>query len=310
MNVSARIEHALGDSRHKSKYNLFTIITFTPAIILLTGLFVIPLLFTVNVSLHEATLVRTGSWVGLQNYVNILSTAEFWSALMTGTVFAIGSVAVQLTIGLVISLLINMEFKGSFIARTLAIFPYLIPTVVVMSAWQWMMSPSYGILNQLLVYHEIVTKPIPFFSNSDLALPSLIIVGSWKFTSFVVIILLARLQSIDPIMYEQAKISGASKFQMFRDITLPNLRGAIFLVVLLRSIWMFNHFDLIWLLTKGGPFGVTTNLPVLIYQRAIIRGDLALGSSAAIILFIILLITSAIYFKVFRPSEEVATSTK
>jgi multiple sugar transport system permease protein len=108
-------------------------------------------------------------------------------------------------------------------------------------------------------------------------------------------------------MYEQAKISGASIYQMFRDITLPNLRSAILLVVLLRGMFMFNKFDAVWLLTKGGPLGATETLPVYIYRRTFFEFDLALGSAAAINLFLILAVVATVYFWYFKPSKEVAT---
>jgi multiple sugar transport system permease protein len=291
----------------EQKYNLFTIAALTPALLFLVIMFVIPVVYTIFLSLHEGTLLTTGDWVGLTNYVNLLQDPTFISAFVFGFKFAVVSVLVHLLIGLAIALLINQQFRGSTVARITGLFPYLIPTVIVMTVWSWILSPSHGIVNNLLVHFGIVEDSISFFASTNVVFESLITATSWKYISFAVIILLAKLQTIDDTLYEQAKISGASIVYQFRSITLPNLKSAIFLVVLLRTVWMFNHFDTLWLLTRGGPGSQSTNVPVFVYRNAFIQGDLMVGSAAAIVLFIILLVFAGVYFRVFEPSKEIAT---
>jgi multiple sugar transport system permease protein len=290
-----------------ARKNTFAIITFIPAIILLFGLFVIPTLFTLNVSLYDATVTQNQEFIGTANFINVVSDNGSYNALVNGTIFAVGSVFVHLILGLIFALLLNRDFKWSLGARISALFPYLIPTVIVMTVWDFMLNPSFGFINELLVSIGIIDSGIAFFASSELAMPALIFVNSWKYTAFAVIIILPSLQSIDSSLYESAKVSGANRIQMFRDITLPNIKNALFLVVLLRTIWMFNHFDTIWLLTRGGPFNQTQNLPVFIYKLAIVRGDLGAGSAAALILLAILIIFAFLYFRLFKPSEVVET---
>lgn len=293
------------DRSWNARKNRFAIITFIPAIILLFGLFVIPTLFTLNVSLHDATVIQNQEFIGATNFIDVVTDNGFYNALVNGTVFAVGSVFVHLVLGLIFALLLNRDFKWSLGARISALFPYLIPTVIVMTVWDFMLNPSFGFINELLVSIGIIDSGIAFFASSELAMPALIFVNSWKYTAFAVIIILPSLQSIDSSLYESAKVSGANRIQMFRDITLPNIKNALFLVVLLRTIWMFNHFDIIWLLTRGGPFNQTENLPVFIYKLAIVRGDLGTGSAAALVLLAILVIFAFLYFRLFKPSEVV-----
>lgn len=286
-----------------SRKNIFAVITFAPGILFLIALFVVPTLFTFNVSLHDASVTQNDEFVGVTNYVSGLTNQAFYNAFVNGTVFAVGSVLVHLVLGLVFSLLLNRDFRGSFGARISALFPYLIPTVIVMTVWDFILNPSFGFINEVLTELEVVDSGIAFFASADLAMPALIFVNSWKYTAFAVIIILPSLQSIDESLYESAKISGANRIQMFRDITLPHIKNALFLVVLLRTIWMFNHFDIIWLLTRGGPLNSTENLPVFVYKLAIVRGSLGAGSAVALVLLSILLIFAVAYFRLFQPSD-------
>lgn len=287
-----------------SDLDKFALLVLTPAILFLFVLAIIPILYLIRLSFYTDTLT-TDTWVGLGNYQTLLSSPEFWSALGVGTIFAFGSVVVQLSFGLLLSLMLNRAFRGVSIARTLAIFPYLVTIVIVALIWRFTAGPSLGIFQFWAIDLGLIEEPVPFLALEGLALPIIILVGSWKFTSFSVIILLARLQSIPDSMYEQAKICGASSFQAFRSITLPHLRSAILLVVLLRSIWLFNHFGLMWVLTQGGPGNSTTNVPVYIYERAFAYFDLGSAAAGSIVLFLILLVGAAIYFRVFQPSREV-----
>jgi len=288
--------------------NLFGILFILPAILFLILLALIPVLFALNISIRDMGLFsQSGPIIGLANYVELLGREAFYDAIWTDVVFTVGSIAFQTVAGLLLALALNNNFRGVSLARTLALFPYLVPTIAVALMWKWMLSPVYGVFNSWGVELGILDGSIYFFGEPSLAMPIVIIASSWKFTSFATIIFLARLQSIDERMYEQAKVSGASIYQMFRDITLPSLRSAILLVVLLRGMFTFNKFDVIWLLTKGGPLGRTETLPVYIYRRTFNEYELAIGSAAAMFLFLILSVVAIVYFWYFEPSKEVAT---
>jgi multiple sugar transport system permease protein len=244
------------------------------------------------------------SFVGLENYQALIEDASFWQSLITGIIFAIYSVAIQMVFGVGIALVINEKFRFANIVRTIVLVPYLIPTVAVAIIWEWLLNPNYGVINYILA--NTIGTTVNFFDVST-AIHTVSWVASWKFTIFVVLLVLARLQSIDSSLYEMAEVNGANFYQRFIDVTLPNLRTTLAIVLLLRSIWMFNKFDVIYLLTQGGPFDATLTQTVLAYNRAFV--DLQLGSGAAIttVMFIGILACSIVYFRVFKPEEEVST---
>lgn len=299
-----RLQEAWNRKTNFSDLDRFAILVLSPAVIFLFILAIVPIFYLGYLSLFTDT-IGDATFVGLENYASIINSGEFWNSLLTGTLFAFGSVAVHLVIGLTLSLMLNKAFRGVSIARTLSIFPYLVTIPIVALLWRFTAGPSLGIFQFWAIDLGLIEDSVPLLSSSDLALPIMILVGSWKFTAFAVIILLARLQSIPGALYEQARISGASPFQAFRTVTIPQLRSAIMLVVLLRSIWMFNHFSLIWVLTQGGPGNATTNVPVFIYEQAFAYFDLGSAAAGSIILFLILLAGAIVYFRVFEPSREV-----
>jgi multiple sugar transport system permease protein len=157
-----------------------------------------------------------------------------------------------------------------------------------------------------LIRFGLVEEGIRFFSSTELAMPMVVLAGSWKYISFIALVLLARLQSIDDSLYEQAKVSGAGRLRMFRDVTLPNLRAAILVVVLLRLIWMFNKFDLIYLFTYGGPLNATETLPLYAFEVTFGNLNLGMGAATSMVMFAILSVFAIIYFIVFKPSQEIA----
>jgi multiple sugar transport system permease protein len=185
------------------------------------------------------------------------------------------------------------------------IFPYLLPTLVVIFIWQFLFDPNIGVLNQWLVDFGVVADPIAFFSTIEWAMAAVAVTSVWKFGSFAFFILLARLQAIDPNLYERARVEGASTWQAFRDITVPHLRGAILIILLVRGIWMFNKFDIIYLATRGGPLNATTTLPIRVYELAFNEVNFGGATALAGIMFFLLAGVAVVYFKAFEPEKEV-----
>lgn len=304
--LTPRIEY-LDDYNNRNK--LFGLVLFLPALVFLTVFILLPIGYIFWLSLHEMSLLSVeGEFVGLENYRYLLTNPDVHEAFRIGAVYAVGTVTFQLVIGLFLALILNKQFRGSSLIRTLAILPYLVPVIAVVLMWRWMANPTYGVINEVALSVGLWSDPINFFGSPTLAMPALIIGSSWKFISFCVLVFLARLQAIDDAQYEQAKISGAGHYQMFRTITLPNLWNVILLVVLLRLIWMFNKFAEIWLFTRGGPLGRTTTFPVFIYETTFLDYDLGVGSAAAILLFVILSGAAMLYFWYFKPSQEIETA--
>ncbi|MFB6108389.1 MAG: carbohydrate ABC transporter permease [Haloplanus sp.] len=287
-----------------SRERLFGISLVSPPLLIFFLITVIPLCIGIGLSFYGGLGVLTYNFVGIENYQALVGDGTFWQSLLTGIIFAVYSVFIQMVLGVAIALVINEQFKFANIVRTIVLVPYLIPTVAVAIIWQWLLNNNYGVVNYVL--SETLGTTVNFF-DVPTAIHSISWVASWKFTIFVVLLVLARLQSIDSSLYEMAEVNGANFYQRFIDVTLPNLRTTLAIVLLLRSIWMFNKFDIIYLMTQGGPFDATLTQTVLAYNRAFV--DLQFGSGAAIttVMFVAILFASIVYFRVFRPEEEVAT---
>lgn len=289
-----------------SKERVMTILTILPAFGLFTALTVLPIGWAIYAGFFDIhALSPEWTFIGIGNYSTILKEPALWNSLARSVVFAVGSVAVQLAAGIGIALLINKKFKFSTLIRAIVFLPYLIPTAVLGFLALWMGNSQWGVVNAILLDLGIINDFKPWYASLKWTMPAVILTNSWKFSIFVTIMVLARLQSIPPGYYEAAKMSGANTYQQFRDITLPNLKNVILIVLLLRGVWMFNKFDIIWVLTAGGPGEITTTAPIFAYERAFL--DYSLGEAAAVstLLFLLLAIAALIYFKMFKPHEEV-----
>jgi len=283
-------------------------VTVIPAAILFTFVNLLPIGWAVTAGFFEISAFSPEwAWNGIENYIYTLNDAAFWGSLWRSVVFAGGSVAIQVVFGTVIALIVNRDFKFAALIRAIAMLPYLIPTAILGFIALWMANSQFGIINQILVQLGLIESNIAWYGNSDLAMWSVIVTSSWKFSIFVTIMVLARLQSIPEGYYEAATIAGATWFQKFRDITLPNLKGVLFIVILLRGIWMFNKFDIIYVLTKGGPVNKTTTSAIYAYNTAFVTTALGRAAAISTLLFVILIAAALIYFYKFEPANEVRT---
>lgn len=275
-----------------------------PLVTFFAVLWFIPMAYTVWSSFLTDPL-GAATFVGLENYISVLTGDSFLSYLWNSVVFAISTTVLSLVVGLLFALVVNRAIFGGGALRTLMVFPYLLPTVVVVFLWQFLLHQNLGLVNRILLEAGVISAPIAFFGSISLAMPSVVTASVWKWGSFAFFILLANLQAIPDEYFERAKVQGASQWQQFRDITFPHLRGAILLIMLVRGIWMFNKFDVIWLTTRGGPAGVTTTLPIQVYDLAIRLGDFGRGTALATIMFILLAVVGVVYFTTLNPEKEV-----
>jgi multiple sugar transport system permease protein len=286
-------------------------VTVLPVIALYFLIAILPVSFAVYASLFEIPLLNPNwEFVGLSNYAEVLTIDRFWGSLWTGVVYMVGSTLFQLVVGLWLALVLNRITRFQKVLTAVIFTAYLIPTIVVALVSLFMFDQSYGVFH--LVGSEWLGLWDPrqyVLGSKDWAMPLLILIGSWKFAVFITIFALAQLRAIPSRFYEAAKVCGANKWQMFRDITLPRIQGVILVAVLLRSIFMFNKFDIIWIITQGGPGFATTTLPILAYREAFVGGSYGLGNAMAVVMFFFLAAGAVAYFKLFNPSEEVETST-
>jgi len=298
--LRVRLEEAL------SRRAVMAFLTVVPAVVLFTLINVFPILWAITGSFFRIGSFEAGfQWVGLSNYRQVMTDPAFWDSLWLSFVFAGGSTAVQIVTGVALALLIARSFRFAKAVRAIVFLPYLIPTAILGILALWMANSSWGIINWVLIDLGIVNSPVPWFSSTQFAMASLIFANSWKFAIFVAIMVVARIQSIPDGYYEAARVSGANRWQTFRDITLPNLKGVLFIVLLLRGIWMFLKFDVIWVTTRGGPDDATQTAAVYAFRKGFLQFDLGAAAAVSTLLFGILVIGALLYFSVLEPEEEV-----
>ena len=275
-----------------------------PSVLLLGGLVVFPVLYNIWLSLFDKhAFMPVQAFVGLRHYRYFASDPEFWSSFYYGCVYAGATMVLQLGVGVPAALLLNESFRGRNVLRGFVLFPYMIPTIVAVILWKWLLNDSYGLVNYLLVRSGAVRTPVAWL-GPDYIMTALIVTSVWQFFPFVVVTYLARLQTIAPELYEAATVDGASAWRRFLHVTLPQTASVLFVIVLLRSIWMFTKFDTVWLLAgEGGVSRYIRTLPVYAYSRSFTYLQAGMGASLAVIMFAMLLVATAIYFRLFRTEE-------
>ena len=276
-----------------------------PSLVLLGGLVVFPVLYNIWLSLFDKhAFMPVQSFVGLRHYRYFATDPEFWASFYYGSVYAGVTMVLQLGVGVPSALLLNEAFRGRNLLRGVVLFPYMIPTIVAVILWKWLLNDSYGLVNHLLMSAGMVRTPVAWL-GPDYIMASLIVTSVWQFFPFVVVTYLARLQTIPPELYEAATVDGASAWRRFVHVTLPQTASVLFVIVLLRSIWMFTKFDTVWLMAgDGGVSRYIRTLPVYAYARSFTYLQAGMGAALAVIMFAMLLAATAVYFRMFR-SEEV-----
>lgn len=249
-------------------------------------------------------VVATPEFVGLDNYVSALNHRYLLTALENTIVFTVATTAGSIGLGLVFALAVNQSIRGGDLARTLILFPYLIPTVVIVFLWEFMLNQRTGLVNEILVGLGVIDEGIRFFGTTKWAMPSIVVMSVWLYAAFSFFILLAQLQSVDEALYERATVAGANKWEKFRDITYPTIRGTLLLIVFIRGIWLFNHFDLIFLSTRGGPVNETLVVSVLMYDMIFSEFRFGDAAAMAVVLFWALLAVAIVYFKLADTETE------
>jgi multiple sugar transport system permease protein len=270
-----------------------------PSLVLLASLMIYPLIEVIRLSLHESNLTRE-IWVGLDNYFTLLSDPFFWTVVYNTVVFTIGSVILHLAIGLGLALLLNAKINPFFrsVARGILIVPWLLAPTVAGMIWVLMLAP-FGVFNGLLTNLGIASEitNIAWLGDASTALGSVTAMNVWRAYPFFMVMLLAGLQSIPQQLYEAAQIDGATHWQQFRYITLPELRSVITTIVLLDSIWTFRAFDPVFVMTGGGPSHSSEVLATAIYFDGFQKMKFGYASAEAVVMFISLFVISGLYVK-------------
>ncbi len=278
-----------------------------PSLLLIGGLILYPILYNLWLSLFDKhAFMPVQSFVGLRHYRYFATDPEFWSSFYYGVVYAAVTMVFQLGLGVAAALLLNEAFFGRNVLRGVVLFPYLIPTIVAVILWKWLLNDSYGLVNHLLLVAGFVQVPVAWLGK-DYIMSSLIITSVWQFFPFVVVTYLARLQTIPPELYEAARVDGATVWQRFLHVTLPQTKNVLFVIVLLRGIWMFTKFDTVWLMAGDGAVSrYIRTLPIYAYARSFTYLQAGMGAALAVVMFGMLLVATGFYFRLFRDEEAAA----
>lgn len=276
-----------------------------PAVIAVFGIIVYPMIRTLIVSLFrvDSALATDTPFVGLGNYVGLLTEPEFWATLGRTLYFTVTSTGLELVLGLAVAGLLNSRLRARWLFRTIIIIPWAIPTIVNAAMWKGIYNAQYGALNALLSQLGLIDSYKVWLGDPVLALNMLIIADVWKMVPLVAFFLLAGLSSIPSEMYEAAKLDRASWPRIFRSIVLPMLVPSISIVLVLRTVEAFKVFDLIYAATRGGPVNGTTTIAYYAYETAFSDQNFGTGSALSYIVVIIVLALSAVYLRLLRRSE-------
>ena len=269
-----------------------------PTAIVIALVIALPIIYTFTLGFFvQNTLTRTWRFVGLENYADLLTDSDFWFAFWNGVVFTVGSTVVATVFGLAIAILLDCNFRGRGPLRALVIFPYIVPSIVVAFIWKFIFS-GRGILNDLLSFIGAQTVAVPWLGDYRYAMMAVILISAWTWFPFAAITLLAGLQNVPDNIYEAAALDGAGPVRRFTYLTLPLLAPAIMIVVLIRAIWAFRNYDMIWLLTEGGPIGATEVLPIMAYKEAFGLFRMGHASAVAVSLMVFVTLLAAVHFRV------------
>lgn len=270
-----------------------------PALGLLGGVALFPLLYVIYLSFHRRLLIfDISKFVGLENYRFLLQDDRFWNALQNTAYFTAVSVSAQLLLGLGIALLLNRSFRGKDWVRALILVPWVIPTVVSARMWEWIYNPEFGILNFLL------GAKINWLGTPGVALHAAIFADVWKTTPFVVILLLAGLQIIPRDLYQAARVDGAGSWAAFRRITLPLLMPVLLVALVFRMLDAWRVFDVIYVLTGGGPANTTETLSLYAYKMLFQTLQFGYGSALAVVTFLSAGGITVFFLKLYRGNKK------
>ncbi|QDG65419.1 MULTISPECIES: carbohydrate ABC transporter permease [unclassified Pseudarthrobacter] len=294
--------HSRGNRKQARRNTLIGWTFILPNFLGFLAFTLIPVLAAFALSFMEWTSFSAPRWVGLANFQRMVQSDTFWVALRNTVVYALGHVPLTMALALVLALLLNRKLKGIGFFRVAIFFPYITSLVAVAVVWNMLFSPDNGPINQLL--HAVGIAEAPgWTSSSDWAMPAVIITSVWRDMGYYMILYLAGLQAIPTELYEAAEVDGASPWQRFWNVTLPSLRPTTFFVVVMLTVSSFKVFDLIVVMTNGGPGRATTVLSQLIYQEGIGEGKFGYSSAISLVLFVIVLTVTVLQFKLQQRRE-------
>jgi ABC-type sugar transport system permease subunit len=293
-------------TRWRVKDNRLGVLFILPFVLAGSIFMLYPVVEAVRMSFYYINpLMPDGNrFAGLENFEFIFQDRLFWMSFYNAIYWTFFSVLLQAIFGVGLALILHRTLRGISFFRGLLLFPYIVPTVVIALCWQWMLNPEIGIVNHSLKEIGVISENVYWLSTPGMSMWSTIILNVWKYTPFVTICVLARLQSIPLELFDAAKIDGAGPIRRFLDITLPQLAEVLAVVIVFRTIWTFNKFEEIYLLTRGGPGTSTFNLAIYSFEQSIANLKMGVGAATGVVMMFILFIGSLIYLNLFKFEED------
>ncbi len=283
-------------SKRKGRFKAYFFVA--PAAIYLLVLMAYPLFEGLRLSFTDTNLLnpRGGEYIGTENYSELFSDSAFWRTLRVTLVYTVVSVIGAIGVGLLAAVGMNRLAGRARMFRGLVIIPWAAPMIPVALISAWILDNQYGVANWAVTTLGVTDEYVQWLDNEHTALPSILAVTIWRVFPFSAVILLAALQGVSTELYEAARIDGTSRLNAFKHITLPAIRPTLGVLTLFVTIWSLRRFDLIWVLTEGGPLGSTNTLVIDLYRTAFRNSDLGLGSAIGVVGFAISTAVTAVYF--------------
>jgi multiple sugar transport system permease protein len=270
-----------------------------PAFLVLVMLVFYPLVSTAMLSVTDAS----GAYVGLGNFRVMLSAAVTMTAFWNTLVYVGASIVLQMALGLAAGILLNQNFVGRGVARSVLLIPWVVPGIVAATTWAWMFHTEFGIINYMMTATGLIDEPRGWLTNPATVMPALVTVNVWKMFPFVAVMILAGLQAVPESLYEAARVDGASFRDEVRYIMIPQLRPVILSVSLLLLIWGLNAITLIYAMTKGGPANRSLITPIQIFRQAFEFFQFNQAAALSVVFFLVTLVVIALYLKVAAGRE-------
>jgi len=269
-----------------------------PSMVIIGLVTLYPLVYAIVLSLQHGSFTESGHWVGLSNFTELASDTQFIHALRFSAIFTVFSALGAYAMGLGFALAVNRLNRGRWLVRLGLLLPWVVPPVVSIIAWHWMLADNEAIVNKALGFFGV--GPITFLASPFWASVTVIVLRIWRSFPFIFITLLAARMAVPEELYEAADLDGSGPLTTFRKITMPQLARVSVVAVLLVAIWSFNDFETIYLLTGGGPANATYNVVVLSYYQAFFGSNLGLAAAMAVVGLVLLLALSAVLLRLLR----------
>ena len=293
--------------RARTRELRFAAILLIPSVIVVFGIVIYPILRTLHTSFYDVNSPFPGTYpfVGLDNYTHALGSPDFWSAVRRTAYFTVVSTGLELVLGLGIALLLAAPLRARWLFRSIVVLPWALPTIVNGALWRYIFNAQYGVLNAILTQVGLQDNYHAWLNSQTFALHAVIFADVWKNTSLVAFLLLAGLTTIPRQLYEAARVDGVTAWQAFWRITLPMLKPAIVVVLVLRTIEAFKVFDIIYVMTRGGPANGTQSVALYTYQQAFSNELFGYGAALAYLIVVFIAAFAIVYMRAIR-SEDTA----